>query len=661
MVTSKTANSTRISKSKKRNNDRRPEHPVITFPGLKEITAVTATLSHGITPSAIRLDFPKQDKPLNKGGDLKIEFDGKKVVFKDCLVDQSTSADSRSGQVTSIMVFDRRWRWAYQSVSFAFNTRNDAGEIRVKPKTKELSKEGRKPDEIKLIQKFLNTKKSANAIGDWFLARMGQAGAHNDLPDDDENAFPEIAGEEVRPAAMLARLCDWYKCTIVLRTDNTVSVERLGVPRPGTPKELPKDLPIARESSAVALNVRPEKVRIVTKPILYQWDFALEPVGEDTDGNFVPIDQLSYKPGTGWSDLPGMAHWYLDLDEASEEAKRKFALASRSVYRMYRPTWRGGPRAVDEDENNVNEELLEGSPLQLGDTQVVTYDQIAPFKLRQATTIFKQGAKRPREPLVYGQYLDWTTWDNNVADVDDESDPDNVITGFDVPPFDADRNHKSACRVGFSVLPDTGIVVFNQSMLYDDQSGGSFVPARLFLRIAFHVKDVDTRARKRHEIVRSVRPPVVAGVVQTQVVESLEPIEIYDFEKADKDRGADGAIVLIPGSPINNSKEIDDEAEPYLKALQRKILDDTGPENITYNGLIDSIELDGAVRSIQWSVSTGGVTTRIQRNQDLGSSTTLGAGEIRLIEQQAEAVRNNDRTPTFRLKREADERDQDQF
>ena len=600
--------------------------PEISFSTLGAIMRVDATLAHGMTPSVIRIDFPEQAAPIDRGGDLRFKFNGNQVVFKDCLIDQSSLQAGSAGKIKTLAVFDRRWRWEFQNVSFSFNEQNDANEIRTSPGLLDLINEGYNATEIQVIKSFFNTKKSASGIADYLLFAMGETRRGiNQLPRD---VYPEFGFDNIRPAMALSMLCSMYSCSFGLQLDN-----RIGVWTLGRGKALPRNLSILSESKTVDLNSRPEAVSVVTAPVLYQYDFRLEAVGEETDGNFVPIDELSYKPAAGWGGYANTMRGFLDLSAADAISKKNKKLATRSVFKAFRPVYRA-PQAVA------------GTPVLIDGNRVVVYEQISPFKTTLTTTVFEQGAKRAQPALVYGQHKEYGIGALNVSDAD-----------FEVPSGEDAGESESAVSYNWQLDTENGLVWFSVPMVRID--GDDVNPADLFLRVAFHMKSEVDRVRFRREFFRSIDPPFNAGLVLRQVVAALQPTVRYDFEIAPGPTKGAAAPIRINGPPVDNtmalaaqpdSQAIRAKAQPYLKALKRKVEDESGPEDITYEGVVASVELDGAIRSITWVLSTQGVVTRMQRNQDLGSSTTLGASELRHIERSRQVLIQNDRVPNKRLR-----------
>src|SRR5262249_52141696 len=75
--------------------------------------------------------------------------------------------------------------------------------------------------------------------------------------------------------------------------------------------------------------VCPDSLLLVGGPTRFQTMFRLEAVGLDTNGQIVPIDNLSYKPVSGW----GQEVWFGFANVIDAAAR---GLGRRTVFRWYR-------------------------------------------------------------------------------------------------------------------------------------------------------------------------------------------------------------------------------------------------------------------------------------------------------------------------------------
>lgn len=269
-----------------------------TFPGIQQIIRGTYTLSHGIAPGVATIEMVPQVDLIAQGGTLGIHFGSVNILFPGCRIDQSSLRHNPSaGYTVSVRIFDRRWRWAFGSISGVYNRLDDA-EVMIE-----------------------DSERSPQQLAAMLLTAMGETSFDvSQLPNDTR---PHVEWIDENPARALADLCDSLGCRIVLGIDNIVRLCRVGVGA-----MLPINEFVLSENYAVDPPERPDSLLVVGSPTRYQLDFYLEAVGEDVDGSIVPIDELSYMPDGGWSKA--------SLFTMANVAGQARALARKTVYRWYR-------------------------------------------------------------------------------------------------------------------------------------------------------------------------------------------------------------------------------------------------------------------------------------------------------------------------------------
>src|SRR5690242_16357043 len=95
------------------------------FGGIKQILSASLTLSHGISPSVCTVEIVPQDPfTLAPFGPLVLSYGSAQIVFPDCRIDRASYRLNAQGFVTSLQIQDRRWRWAYGSISGSYNILN---------------------------------------------------------------------------------------------------------------------------------------------------------------------------------------------------------------------------------------------------------------------------------------------------------------------------------------------------------------------------------------------------------------------------------------------------------------------------------------------------------------------------------------------------------
>ena len=105
---------------------------------------------------------------------------------------------------------------------------------------------------------------------------------------------PPINWEGEVPAQALQRLCDIFGRRVVYDlAGDRVLIARIGVGSPLPPGS------IASESPSLQIPAKPDGVAVRGSPTRYQVRLPLEAVGEEWDGSYRPINELSYAPIVG--------------------------------------------------------------------------------------------------------------------------------------------------------------------------------------------------------------------------------------------------------------------------------------------------------------------------------------------------------------------------
>ena len=264
------------------------------FPGIEQVVGCSVVCSHGISPASIVLTIAPQPDFEAEGGTLTIST---AIRRSHCPTARSIAirSSNSAGLIWRLTILDRRWKWAWGQISGSYNLCNDDGSFRS------------------------DTAMSPQALAALCLNALGETGYNvGRLPN---TARPWIEWNFDRPAAALAQLCDELGCRVVLRLDNTVSIEVIGLGN-----QLPTD-GVADNSLTIDPPEQPDQMAVACGRDRFQADFPLQAVGLNSDNTWVPIDQLSYRPAAGWSavDLP---HFTLVAEAARQQAKA-------TVFRCY--------------------------------------------------------------------------------------------------------------------------------------------------------------------------------------------------------------------------------------------------------------------------------------------------------------------------------------
>lgn len=242
-----------------------------TFPGIAQIRQASLNMTHGITPSVVTFEIAPQQNFASQYGDVTIFSDSQTYTLKNCKLDKNSFERNASGEVWRLAVFDRRWMWAWGSISGTYNLRADDGTLKTA------------------------TEKSPQDLAKLCLAAMNESGANvADLPN---VGRPLIEWDGAVPAQALESLCELYGVRVVLRLDGKVKLCKVGAGA-----QLPSG-GIMENSLTIDPPEKPDKIAVLCGHDRYQVDMLLEAVAEDESGTIVGIDNLVWKPTNGWANV----------------------------------------------------------------------------------------------------------------------------------------------------------------------------------------------------------------------------------------------------------------------------------------------------------------------------------------------------------------------
>ena len=494
---------------------------LVSFPGVQHIQGAQFTLSHGIGPSVCTLQMLPQIGLPALNGTLQFSFGETTISFPNCRADQAALSSGQSGDVWTLRVLDRRWKWKFGVISGHYNLRTKSGALRGE------------------------TEKSPQELAALLLDAMDEAGYDvSALPDDSR---PGINWSHATPALELSSLCQKFGCIITLGVDNIVRVCRLGIGA-----LLPDNGLQTNGGYSVDVAERPSAMRVIGGPTRFQAKIELEPVGRDVDGSIQPVEDLSYRPATGWeSEAPGVFGGMTDPEERE--------LAQETVYRLYRiklPIEIPEYEAVDSIERIVLEVV-----------QVETW------------TDRTDNVKKSKPPEVKGDFYDEEIYTR--------------VLGKQV-------------KTDFQIDQRLGVIHFDEPVVDRDESGDQKAKfSDLKLTAAFSLCGETTREPHRYTRQRSV-----SGTSTATPVRVIQRSEIVQTVVVDYDASGD------PSGTTDNitSDQLDEQADYYLDAAEAEYAADEAGD-LTYAGLL-AISPDGALQQISWKVGLSGATTQISRNSE---------------------------------------------
>lgn len=584
-----------------------PQAPVIQFPGIQAVRSATITRTHGISPNTIILDIAPQTDLVSRVGNLIVIYEGATLVIPDCIVDSSSLQFDTRRRIVSLIIFDRRWKWRFGSISGHYNRLTDSADAT-----------------------DVASEKSVRDLARLCLNEMGETNYDvSGLPD--LSIGPEVEWECSNPARELELLCDEYSCRVVLSWTNQVRIAQFGQglrlpvgqivnssPIPALPgMNFPVAMPIIRVAKSIDPVERPDAIKVCTAPIMFQIDMELEAVGMDIDGAIRPLKDLSFAPNKVAKD-GGFADFFCGstLGFFAIEDDRTRNLANRSIYKMYRVKV---PFTFPSRDNN--------EPL-----EVTALENIRPLIPFQVGTVIEEGIKKNRPALVYGKWYDEDRLEvlgNTVETVRPAVEPE-----FPGGIVDAEALDKVIVPGGYSIDGNRCLVQFGRFMAYQynktgDEFDGLFFPAILYLRASFHFRR-DNGAWQNYVTTRQQPKPWLGTKPQTILDSSIMPTarvvyeDISSNDPEEPRRSFDNFVIET------NYADVQRYADRKIDAAEDEFTVNI-PVTITYSGFFP-IDLDGAIRMIEFRFDESGldgITTTAFRDQDHGLQSYPGYVRMR--------------------------------
>ena len=279
----------------------------LVFPGITNFTGnATVTLSRGVQPSQFSIETAAENFEAVVG-DLILTQNGRVVRrFVDCATDgvRQSSAGSTTGSVT---ILDRRWRWQVGGgvVKGHYNVRKTDGTI--------------KP----------GTKKSPEQLISLLLDELNETGYTIDILDVDEP--PEIQWDYEPTAGALGSLLQTFGLTLSINRNNRVEVYQLGRGNANIP-----NFDVSSDAFTLSSVAVPDALLFLGGPDVWEMLWECEAVAKQRDGKIIPLDEVEYKPTTGWErQIPGyLSDVHFGNTEEIREENRK--LAQETVHKWYR-------------------------------------------------------------------------------------------------------------------------------------------------------------------------------------------------------------------------------------------------------------------------------------------------------------------------------------
>lgn len=545
---------------------------VFLFPGITGEISASVTWTKGISPSVTRVTVSPDVYPsLQRVGTAQWYYDGQLIRSCPFSVISSVEKVDRGGQsLLQLLILDRRWGWRFGQITGEYN-------VRVKGKT------------------IPSREKTPRELASLCLDAMGE-GSYDvqQLPNDDR---PYINWAIDNPAKSLQSLCDLYSCEVSYEIDNSIKIVRKGQGAT-IPVSFGENMPILSREQVFDPAELPERQRVVSAATRWQVDLLLEPYGREVgdDGEFVPIDDLSYAPTGQFYDDNGVSKeepssWLYASDSSFRflQNTEKEELAKKHIHKTYKVSIEEIKTVpVPDSPLPVDYELPEDNYLNGAIIPLTDVKQILPYIAEQVEASGVGESARPKEAVVWGVF-DRGKSIGRIA----REDLDEVT----IASYDVSRIYEGS--VTFD--EERGLVHFPERQRLSDENGNP-VPPKMWLRCSINLYDPNTREVQRYArdvVIDSTSP---AGIAY-EVREDIQP-EYYESRS--------GETVAWR----NNINEITDELNFYL-TQSRQQYQALPALSATFAGFVP-LNLDGAIQQVTYSITESGeALSSVGRNVEL--------------------------------------------
>jgi hypothetical protein len=625
-----------------------------TFNGVNSCIAASYNRVHGISPGICMLTTAPQEDFVPLDGDLTFTFGDTVFTFKNCRIDRAHLSVDEEWRWT-LQIMDRRWKWRSISgggqISGAYNLWRD---------NFTLQDGNVDPNQANTQTNVINTEQTPQQLASLCLDAMGETGYDvSALP---AEVRPTVVWDFDNPADALAALCEDMGCHIFLGLDDVVHIVTIG-----EGAQLPQD-GIMHPDFTIDPPDMPDKIIIVCSPTRYQIDFQLEAVGLDnpingdpsqpTDvgipGNAAtvtgplvkPLPNLSYAPinwpplvqafagDLGDTTLGGftqgdMAGGFLLLvgknDTNGHDITGLRNLAQSSVGKLYRIKT---PVRVPNGDTQ-------------GDRQITILQQILPLEQEQVNAWIINYEQENIPAAIFGVFFDWIGDANNSQPTLQQAP---VLSPGFLPP----ATRTIFYRKPFQIDATHGLVSFSEPVymnVHPLAADGLQEPpkcvagaAQLVLRTACQVRDSKTLAIDRYT--RSYDTGANSGTKARYILR--EEIALNIIPKYDSTGYSTIYKSTDPQDPraftgvVSNLTEVNAACDLFIQAALKEY-QSTEAQQLSYLGLREDIELDGAIMHLSYTVGAGGCFTHAARNTEM-LNRVLSYREMRRIQRNRVAA-----------------------
>jgi hypothetical protein len=587
---------------------------VAQFAGAKSFLSCQYTCSHGVSPGQGTFDMAPQEEPLEEISDLVLSDGVTTVTVPRCKIYDFDFSVGPRGQRITLCFYDRRVFWEHPTVSGRYNQPQESY-LSVPQVPYPLGPQGNPnpppppPDPNEAPIKPW-TKKTARELAKLCLEAMGEKDYSVEALD--ETATPTVEWDQDNAAQALSRLCEDLGCRVVYRPDE----DRVIVCRQGQGDQLPGGA-ILEGAPSVKIPDTPDKIVLKGDYSQFQMRFALEAVGEDFDGKFVPINQLSYRPTTGdWSgaappcfaNIPPdtainnivVGNPYLPGQYRQADAQQ---LASQWVYRAYRIKLTAadgtGKLVIPPDSKDLERDTVSRREL------------VRLLPVGCATVWDDLGKLAGTPARVFGRH----------------TPPAAQLCGPKILVAYGQTTTDTEVKVPFTVRCDDRFVgIIFHGYVYALKNDGKVYPAEIVLETACNVASNKTFQFARY--LKTLDLNLRRGIGPATVVKN--------------DVQYRGVALYRPGNQlykvVDNHVAVDARAQYYLQGELRNYAGDTCERDV-YPGFV-AVFPDGAIHQVTFQAGGGqGCRTEASRNSEHNKYLPQYAARRRIEETDLNAVR----------------------
>lgn len=527
----------------------------ISYPNLIAPKRLIATRTWGLRPdTAVVWAIPQATSPQSVGN-LSFGFRNETITWTDALLDKSMLTVSTRGHLQLFRFYDRRWKLAKHIITGVYNLRQPDGSI--------------DPDTIKPLPELISI----------LFQEMDATCDVSAIPAID---FPEVIWDRAICVDEAEELLNARGFVPVLLTNNTYKIYVVG-----TGAVLPANTDVASVSVSIDPHEPPETLIAVTGKTRVQSKLKMAAVGLDTDGRWKKVNDLSYKPATGWENKELTHFAYIDDEDARQ-------LAIQTVGKCY---------MVDSQADGTHN-IAGGSVDYSSEIEIESADQYLPLSdklLESGIDIFGKEQEKPA-------YIEATFFEDHGNPSPSENYPE--FSRVDSHSWELNKEH--------------GIVIFTQLMRKRDNFG-NMTFADVYLTCSYSVTD-STNLKDRYERERSMGGYGTEAIRIPEIKRTL----ICQY-------GSDNTSI----SDITDNEEVIAAiADILLTAASAKYLTTAG-NVIVYRGIYE-FDIDGVNQQIVWECPghDRAIPFRTICSQNLESQPNLTTRDTR---RRARAIYRNNR------------------